>query len=81
MTTRDYLRLLWRRRTLLVLVVGVCVVGALVYSLTATRMWEGRAELVVNSDAGARTSILAAAPVLGLRQDWGLWQDVPLRLE
>ncbi len=69
MTTRDYLRLLWRRRVLMVLVVGVCVVGALVYSLTATRMWEGRAELVVNSDAGARTSILAAAPVLGLLGD------------
>lgn len=69
MTTRDYLRLLWRRRALMASVLGVCVVGTLIYSLTATRMWEGRAELVVNSDAGARTSILAAAPVLGLLGD------------
>ena len=66
MTTRDYLRLLRRRRALMLLALAVCVGAAVAYSLLATRVWEGRAELLVNSDAGARPSILAAAPVLGL---------------
>ncbi len=69
MTTRDYLALLWRRRLIMAGTMAVCVAIAVAYSITATRVWEGRAELVVNSDAGARPSILSSAPLLGLLTD------------
>ena len=67
MTTRDYVRLLRRRKRTLGIVLAACVLAALLYNALATPAYEGRAELVVRSEAGMRPSILAAAaPLLSL---------------
>ncbi len=67
MSTRDYLRLLWRRKWLLLLVMVGCVVAALVYNAVAQPVFAGRAELLVESQQGAGPSILTtAAPMLSL---------------
>ncbi len=67
MTTRDHLRTLWRRRWLLAGVVALCLAVAVGYVALTTPVWEARAELVVVSEDGSRSAVLAAAaPVLSM---------------
>jgi len=67
MTTRDHLRLLWRRKWLLLAVLVLCLGIAVAYLLLTTPVYEARAELVVTSEPGPRSAILsAAAPVLSM---------------
>jgi len=66
MSTRDYLRLLSRRKWLMAVVLAGCVLIAALYNSLAAPVYEGRAELLVSSEQAARPSILAAAPVLSL---------------
>jgi len=67
MTTRDHLRLLWRRRWLLLGVLAGCVGIAVGYIVLATPVYEARAELVVISDQTPRSAVLsAAAPLLSM---------------
>ncbi len=67
MTTRDHLRLLWRRRWVLLGVLAICVGGAVVYVLLATPTYQARATLVVTGEQDARPSVLsAAAPLLSM---------------
>ncbi len=67
MTTRDHLRLLWRRRWVLLGVLGLCVGGAIAHVLLATPTWRARATVVVTSEQDARASVLsAAAPLLSM---------------
>lgn len=67
MTTRDHLRLLWRRRWLLLGVMAACLAIAVGCITLATPVYEARATLVVTSDRGTRSSVLAAAaPLLSM---------------
>ncbi|MGD9497100.1 MAG: GumC family protein [Armatimonadota bacterium] len=64
MTTRDHLRLLWRRRRVLLGVLLACAALAVGYALVAPPLFEARAELVIVRDAGQRSAVLAAAAPL-----------------
>ena len=69
-TLRDHLRILRRRRWLLLTIVSIFAGGAAAYAFLAAPVYEARAELVVASERGPRSAVLAAAaPVLSMLGD------------
>lgn len=66
MTVRDHLRVLYRRRWAMLLVVALFAGGAAAYVTLSTPVYEARAQVVVTGVGAPRSAVLSAAPMLSM---------------